>query len=89
MASSMKEAFDEAVQSGEIPLKKRQEQPKRKGKRSTGELTLRVLRFLLCERQREMALGHPNRIHARRLVKEIDGRLEDYEAERGGPRGPS
>jgi hypothetical protein len=95
--SDLRTALQAAIESGEIqPTKasKPKQQQKRKGSRSTGELTLRTLRWLVETRLAGVEAGvswHRPESTAvgRELLAEINERLDAYEHERGGPRGPS
>ena len=71
---------------------KKTQAQKRKGRPSTGELTLRTLRWLVATRLKEVEVGvswhvPENTDIGRGLLEEIDERLADYDG--SGPRGPS
>lgn len=89
--SDLKTALQSVIDSGAlkgVPLSStKPKQQKRRGQRSTGELTLRTLRWLVDTRLSDVEAGVSWQI-GRELLGEINERLDAYEGERG-PRGPS
>ena len=88
----LRTALQTAIDSGDIVPGKPKQQ-KRRGQRSTGELTLRTLRWLVSTRLGDVEAGvswhkPENTEVGRELLAEITDRLSDYDDERG-PRGPS
>jgi hypothetical protein len=93
MGSDWKTAIQAAVDSGDLAVSKKPKSKhiKRKGQRSTGELTLRTLRWLVETRLEGIDAGvtwhkPENTETGRELLSEINTRLDDYAR---GPRGPS
>lgn len=74
------------ISKEDLPSGKKDQKPKRAGKRSTGEITLRCLRVLLLA---EVARMNPGEIPTDQITSaliamtdEVDDRLGEYESER-------
>lgn len=86
-------ALSKAVEEGAIDktaLPPGKKKPKRPGRRSTGEITLRALRLLLIaqavrlDRHKQLDATHPDEIFDALVTMfgEVSERLEEYETER-------